>query len=68
MAFSPDGKTLAVADAEGGYSLQLWDVGAAESTETFEGVDDLVITSALFSPDGKTVASWGLGNVSTSGT
>jgi serine/threonine protein kinase/sugar lactone lactonase YvrE len=63
VAFSPDGKTLAVADADGSGTLQLWDVASGKSTATYDRVEDIVTTSTLFSPDGKTLASWGLGNV-----
>lgn len=63
VGFSPDGKTLAVADADGTYSLRLYDVATGESKVAFDGIDDGVITSVGYSPDGKTIASWGLGNV-----
>jgi WD40 repeat protein len=63
VAFSPDGKTLAVADADGTYTLRLWDVETGRSKAAFDRVEDITTTSALFSPDGKTVAAWGLGNV-----
>ena len=63
VGFSPDGKTLAVADADGTYTLRLWDVETGRSKAAFDRVEDITTTSALFSPDGKTVAAWGLGNV-----
>lgn len=61
--FSPDGKTLAVADSDGTYSLRLYDVATGDSTAAFDRDDDNVITSVMYSPDGKTIASWGLGNI-----
>jgi serine/threonine protein kinase len=63
VAFSPDGKTLAVADADGTNTLRLWDVATGTSKAVFGRTKDITTTSVLFSPDGKTVAGWGLGNV-----
>jgi sugar lactone lactonase YvrE len=63
VSFSPDGKTLAVADADGTYSMRLWDVETGRSKATFDRSEDITTTSAMFSPDGKTLACWGLGNV-----
>jgi WD40 repeat protein/fructose-specific component phosphotransferase system IIB-like protein len=62
VSFSPDGKTLAATDADGTYSLRLFDVASGESKVAYDRADDLVLTSVLFSPDGKTLVSWGLGN------
>ncbi|WP_146771606.1 WD40 repeat domain-containing serine/threonine protein kinase [Lentzea atacamensis] len=62
-SFSPDGKTLAVIDADGTNSMQLWDVETVKSKAVFDRADDgLTITHALYHPDGKTIAAWGLGN------
>jgi serine/threonine protein kinase len=62
-SFSPDGKTLAVVDADGKNSMQLWDVATAQSKAVFDRADDgLTITHALYHPNGKTIAAWGLGN------
>jgi WD40 repeat protein len=61
VCFSPDGKTLAVPASDGTYSLKLWDVATARATAEFDRLDEIV-TSVVYSPDGKTIASWGLGN------
>jgi serine/threonine protein kinase len=63
VAFSPDGKTLAVPDSDGTYSLRLFDVATGESKVAFDRLEDSVIASVTYSSDGKTIASWGLGNV-----
>jgi serine/threonine protein kinase len=63
VAFSPDGQTLAVPDADGKNTLRLWDVATGTSKAVFDRTKDITTTSVLFSPDGKTVAGWGLGNV-----
>lgn len=62
VSFSPDSKTLAVADSDGTYSLRLWDMANGESKAAFYGTEG-VTTGVLYSPDGKTLASWGHGNV-----
>ncbi len=65
MAFTPDGKTLAVGD--GTNTIRLWDVAARKVTATLvgkkasdqtRGVDD-AITGLAFTPDGKTLLSVG---------
>lgn len=62
-SFSPDGKTLAVVDGDGKNSMQLWDVATGRSKAVFPRADDgLTLSSALFHPDGTTVAAWGQGN------
>jgi WD40 repeat protein len=63
VSFSPDGKTIAVVDADGKNSMQLWDVATARSKAVFDRADDgLTISHALYHPDGKTIAVWGQGN------
>ncbi|MFJ8958182.1 WD40 repeat domain-containing serine/threonine protein kinase [Lentzea sp. NPDC102401] len=62
-SFSPDGKTLAVIDGDGKNSMQLWDVESGQSKAVFPRADDgLTLASALYHPDGDTVAAWGQGN------
>ncbi|MFC3892965.1 WD40 repeat domain-containing serine/threonine protein kinase [Lentzea rhizosphaerae] len=63
MAFSPDGKTLAIPDDDGKNSMQLWDVATGQSKAVFDRTEgDDIITKALYHPDGKTIATWGHGN------
>jgi WD40 repeat protein len=54
VAFSPDGKTLAMASYSG--SVHLWDVAAGELLETLKGHSSAV-RAVAFSPDGRTLAS-----------
>jgi WD40 repeat protein len=54
MVFSPDGRTLAVADLRG--VIRLWDVRIGQSTATLTGQKGSVLSMA-FSPDGKLLAS-----------
>lgn len=57
LAFSPDGKSLLVCDVNG--HLQLWDVASEQLKTTFPTTVDQV-NSAVFSPDGSTVAVGGV--------
>ena len=54
VAFSPDGRILASASADG--SVKLWDVDSGRQIRSLYGHTDWV-WSVAFSPDGKTVAS-----------
>ena len=56
MAFSPDGKSLAVADTQA--IVVLWDTDTWKQKGKIEGPEDLMINSLAFSPNGKFLA-WG---------
>ncbi len=54
VQFSPDGRTVAAADAE--QNIRVWEVASGRVTQTLSG-HDAVITSLRFSPDGQMLAS-----------
>ncbi|MEV4743569.1 helix-turn-helix domain-containing protein [Streptomyces sp. NPDC049555] len=56
VAFSPDGRTLAVGDAKGAVSL--WDVRSHRLVATLAGASEAV-TGLAFAPDGRTLAGAG---------
>ena len=55
VAFSPEGKTLALASRG---NVQLWDVASGKLLETLKGHSSAVL-ALVFSPDGRTLASGG---------
>jgi WD40 repeat protein len=63
LAFSPDGKTLAVPTGAAGYGIQLWDVSEDQPRQAAEarGHSNSVLALA-FSADGKTLVSGGADN------
>jgi WD40 repeat protein len=58
LAFSPDGKTLAVGSAAG---IELRDVATMTTTATINWPGNGAVSSLAFSPDGKTLAAADLG-------
>jgi len=54
LAFSPDGKTLAIAVANG--IIRLWDVGRRKESCTLHGPPDFAAACLSFSRDGRTLA------------
>jgi WD40 repeat protein len=56
MAFSPDGRTIALGDSDGGVSL--WETATGQLRRRFSGHDGAV-TALAFSPDGRRLASGG---------
>jgi WD40 repeat protein len=63
VAFSPDGRTLAVPDSDGTHSLRLYDVATGRSAVAFDRAEGDLVANVIYSPDGKSLASWGHGNV-----
>ena len=62
LAYSPNGRTLAVGSAYGLNTLQLWNVSSGKVTQTLvknavKKTPDDSVNSLAFSPDGKTLAS-----------
>ncbi|HXM36471.1 MAG TPA: WD40 repeat domain-containing protein, partial [Pyrinomonadaceae bacterium] len=57
LAFSPDGKTLAIGTTD--KAVKLWDVVSRQQLAPFTGHSDSV-TAVTFSPDGKILASGSL--------
>jgi WD40 repeat protein len=55
LAFSPDGRLLAVGR---GTTITLWDVDSASAVRTMDGHESRIYSLA-FSPDGQTIASGG---------
>jgi sugar lactone lactonase YvrE len=54
VAFSPDSKTMAAVDANGG--VYLWDIPARHRVATLADPGNQAVVSVAFSPDGKTLA------------
>ncbi len=57
IAFAPDGKTLVSANIN--RPLQLWDVQEGKELRRFGGDHERALSTAVFSPDSKTIASSG---------
>jgi WD40 repeat protein len=60
LAFSPDGKHLALA---GQQRIELWDAATGDEVRVFPGTGNFMNRALEFAPDGKTLASAGLGGV-----
>jgi WD40 repeat protein len=57
VAFSPDGKTLAIGDKDG--TVRLWDLATGQEAGGPLKSTDAAVGSLAFSPDGKTLATGG---------
>ncbi|WP_051467209.1 WD40 repeat domain-containing serine/threonine protein kinase [Actinomadura oligospora] len=55
VVFSPDGRTLATENSDR-HEIELWDLATRSVTATFPDPDGASATSAVFSPDGSTLA------------
>jgi hypothetical protein len=56
LAFSPDGKTLAVSALTGEMDIQLWEIATGKLRRVFKG-HAAWVTALAFSPDGRQLAS-----------
>lgn len=54
VAFSPDGKALALGDGDG--KTYLWNIGTGKVTATFTNAGGSPVASVAFAPDGQTLA------------
>ena len=59
VAFSPNGSILASAGKGTGARLILWDVASGQARSGLSATGGLAFADPVFSPDGKTVASFG---------
>ena len=59
IAFSPDGKTIAIGSYE---QVQLWDAVTGARKTSFMTISNSVVSIIAFSPDGKTIATESDGN------
>jgi WD40 repeat protein len=61
VAFSPDGKRLAMAAQSRGGVVVLWEVATGKQLVKVNGPSDRSFLSVAFSPDGKTLAAVDIG-------
>ena len=61
IAFSPDGKTLAIGSGYNAGAISLWDTASSTLLYSFRA-DTSTVNSVVFSPDGKTLVSGGRDN------
>ena len=61
IAFSPDGKTLAIGSGSNAGAISLWDTESSALLHSFRA-DTSTVHSVVFSPDGKTLVTGGRDN------